>query len=282
MTESKTIIVCADDFGLNPGVCQGILQLAHSQRLSAVSCLVNMADFSTHARELSDLKNQVLRGLHFNLTEGYLLSEPNILCFSLNELLIKTHAGLIKSSFLAKEFNAQLDRYINEMGSVPDFIDGHQHIHQFPKIRTIILGLYEQRLRAHGTFIRSTYPAITLTPFQFKARILAATGGKVLYARLTQQNIPHNRYFSGVYNFAQGTDYRSLFRQWLSLVPNDTLIMCHPGLGDLNKDSIAHARIVEMDYFASTAFVEDCLENQVTLSTGPKFGENKTINSDES
>lgn len=265
MIDFKTIELCADDFGLSPGVSQGIIKLVRMQRLSAVSCMVNMPDFSLHAEDLLALQSKIQTGLHFNLTEGYFLSEPDKRCYGLNELLIKTHLRLIKSSFIAKEFNAQLDHYINIMGGLPDFIDGHQHVHQFPKIRQVILELYEQRLRKNGTFIRSTYPAITLPHYQFKAYILAVTGGRALSSKLIKPGIPHNRYFSGVYDFAPGSNYRDLFRQWLRLAPSNTLIMCHPGEGKIDTDTIAHTRSIELDYFLSDEFVTDCLDYNIKL-----------------
>jgi len=261
--ETKNVELCADDFGLNPGVSQGILKLARMQRLSAVSCMVNMPDFIPHAQELLALKNQVKIGLHFNLTEGYLLSDSRKACFSLNELLIKTHLRSIKLSLIAQEFNQQLDQFVQIMGFFPDFIDGHQHIHQFPCIRTVVLDIYEQRLRHSRTFIRATWPALGGVPYQVKAKILALTGGKTLKAQLRERMIPHNEYFSGIYDFAQSTNYRALFCGWLKSASGNTLIMCHPGEPDQSMDVIASTRIIEFAYFASDEFLNDCEEHHV-------------------
>jgi predicted glycoside hydrolase/deacetylase ChbG (UPF0249 family) len=267
MSGYKTIVLCADDFGINPGVSEGILKLVRIQRLSAVSCMTNSPDFDFHVNELCALKDKVQTGLHFNLTEGFLLSEPPQPCLGLNELLIKSHLRLLKSSFIAREFNTQLDHYISKMGGVPDFIDGHQHVHQFPVVRQEILKIYEQRLRKNKTFIRSTTPSINLSSYQFKAHILAMTGGKALSYRLKKLNIPHNQYFSGIYDFNPDSNYRDLFRQWLNLMPTNTLVMCHPGEGKNSTDVIASARNIEMDYFLSDEFLEDCQEYCVQLGT---------------
>ncbi|MDI1352730.1 MAG: ChbG/HpnK family deacetylase, partial [bacterium] len=218
MMQFKEIQLCADDFGLNPGVSSAIIKLLIMRRLSAVSCMVNMSDFNIQAQELLQLEIPFLKGLHFNLTEGHFLAAPDKPCYHLNKLLIQTHLGLINTSLIAQEFSAQLNHFIDVMGALPDFIDGHQHVHQFPKIRQVVLEIYEQRLRQHKTLIRSTYPAITLPMFQFKGRILELTGGKKLSAYLQKNQIPHNVVFSGVYDFRQA-NYRNLFRQWLRLVP---------------------------------------------------------------
>ena len=270
MNDFKKIVLCADDFGLNRAVSQGILKLVIKNRLSAVSCMTSMPDFNHHAKDLAALTNKVQIGLHFNLTEGYFLSEPERRSFSLNELLIKSHLHLIKPAFIAKEFNAQLDHFIQMMGRLPDFIDGHQHVHQFPDIRMVLLTLYVQRLKAYGTWMRSTYPAITLPQYRLKGHILAFTGGKKLQADLKKAAIPHHGYFSGVYDFAQETDYRSLFNQWLALAPSDTLIMCHPGEESSHIDAIAHTRSVELNYFLSNEFLDDCQKHHIHLATGPK------------
>ncbi|MBL8422383.1 MAG: ChbG/HpnK family deacetylase, partial [Candidatus Accumulibacter phosphatis] len=35
----KPLAICADDFGMAPGISSGIIELARCDRLSAVSCL---------------------------------------------------------------------------------------------------------------------------------------------------------------------------------------------------------------------------------------------------
>lgn len=265
MRKIKRIALCADDFGLNPGVSQGILKLARDRRLSAVSCMVNRPAFAVYAQELLHLKAQVQIGLHFNLTEGNLLSVPSQRCFSLGELLLKTHLASINLTFIAQEFTAQLEQFVHTMGVFPDFIDGHQHVHQFPRIRQVILDLYERHLRQHTPYIRSTYPAISHKRYRFKAKMLALTGGKALHTALGKASIPHNVHFSGIYDFAAHTDYRRLFGEWLQLISEPTLIMCHPGEKCQEPDVIAPARLREMQYFASNEFMLDCKEYAVEL-----------------
>ncbi|USQ14419.1 ChbG/HpnK family deacetylase [Legionella lytica] len=265
MSEIKSIRLCADDFGLNPGVSQGILKLAKMGRLSAVSCMVNMPSFPAYAQELLALHEQVQIGLHFNLTEGNFLSMPDRPCFSLNELLIKSHLASIKLSFIAQEFKQQLAQFVHVMGKLPDFVDGHQHVHQFPRIRQVIVDLYDEQLRQHGTSIRSTYPTVDVKQYRLKAKILAFTGGRALRATLAKAAIPHNIFFSGIYDFAAHTDYRSLFRSWLHSISGPTLIMCHPGEHSNEPDVIAATRTIEMNYFSSNEFLHDCQEYGVAL-----------------
>lgn len=276
---SKSIILCADDFGLSPGISQAILTLVRKQRLSAVSCMVGFPAFEHYAEELLACKQETQTGLHFNLTEGHLLSEPDRPCFTLNHLIFKTQLRLLSSSLITKELHAQLDLYVQTMGELPDFIDGHQHVHHFPQIREVLLQVYEQRLKQHGTTIRSTYPALTIPRYRFKAAVLAKTGGRHLSRELKKLNIPHNPVFSGVYDFSPSSDYRSLFRTWLQGVSSNTLIMCHPG--EDTHDEIAAARSEELRYFLSNDFLADCQNYGVSLATGPKSGKKKAINGND-
>jgi chitin disaccharide deacetylase len=259
MPKHTPIALCADDFGLSQNVSSGIIDLATLARLTAVGCMVNMPDFKSSAPGLKALHHQVQIGLHFNLTEGLFISKPDTICYGLNALLLKTHLGLRPKLFV-QEFNAQLDRFIEVMGFMPDFIDGHQHIHQFPGIRQAVLQVYQHRLKAHDIHVRATYPSLNLPPYQLKARILAAAGGKTLQAQLMQANIPHNPYFTGIYDFNPAIAYRTLFRRWLSMAQPNTLFMCHPAKGLDVNDSITRARVNEYTYFLSDGWLHDCEE----------------------
>lgn len=265
MTAFKKIILCADDFGLSNGVSQALLKLVRMKRLSAVSCMVNATHFSLCAKDLIALADEVQIGLHFNLTEGFFISEPDKRCFSLGVLLARTHLHWIAASLIENELKAQLECFIQVMGRWPDFIDGHQHVHQFPIIRKAVLKVYEHYLRPHPTYIRSTYPMLSLPPYQIKSTILTHTGGKKFKNVLIEQSIAHNKCFGGIYDFSPTTNYRVLFRQWLQQAPTNTLIMCHPGEGQEEGDPIAQARQIEMAYFSSNEFLEDCTQYQVQL-----------------
>lgn len=265
----KQIILCADDFGLNPGVSQGILKLANLGRLSAVSCMTNCPDFSVYAPELLTLKGQIQMGLHFSLTEGPLLTQPGTPCFGFKKLLIRTQLGFVNAELIAKEFAAQMDRFLEVMGDYPHFIDGHQHVHQLPIIRQVILDYYQKNCREKDIKIRSTYPAVTLPQFGLKAKIMDKTGGEQLNQLLKGYQIPHNACFSGVYDFSPHSDYAALFKQWLHSAQDSTLIMCHPGEGEHPDDVIRFTRGKELAYFLSDEFLKDCETNQVILSASP-------------
>ncbi len=268
----KNIVLCADDYGLNQSVNQGILQLIADQRLSATSCMVTFPDWIEVAKPLKVYVNQVDIGLHFNLTEGEALTGfpsltgTNDQFFNINQLILRCFAKKINKQDVVNELNAQLDQFEAALQTLPNYIDGHQHIHHLPVIRDALLEVYHHRLRSHRVYIRSVklpWMQIIKTA-NVKASIIQLTGASKLTQLLSQENIPHNQSFAGFYDFNPQANYRQLFIDFLTLIDDGGLIMCHPGL--LNKDEvIGVARENEFNYFASNQFLQDCQSNQVRI-----------------
>ena len=63
--EAVPITLCADDFGIAPGVDDGIMALAESGRLTAVSCMTVLPRWPAAAQRLVALASRVDIGLHF-------------------------------------------------------------------------------------------------------------------------------------------------------------------------------------------------------------------------
>jgi len=263
MLTNKSIILCADDFGLNDAVSDAILHLARNHRLSAVSCLVNGAAITEKARELALLKPNLSIGMHFNLTEPECMG--NFKAQPLSTLLLKSHLSLINRKLIAEIFQDQLNSFVSLFQSPPDFIDGHQHVHTFPLIRDIILDHCLNKYSVPPPFFRSTWPMLPFREINIKSQIIAGCGGKQFKRQLEINKIKHNHFFAGIYNFSPDTDYRHLFCQWLSNSPDKTLIMCHPGLQGADSDQINAARYKEYSYFSSEEFITDCERHQITL-----------------
>lgn len=256
MDQKKEIILCADDYGLNPNVSQGIRELVQLNRLSAISCIVNLPNMKAESQMLLQLKSPISIGIHFNLTE----------CpagFNFNTLLLKSHLGLLSKKHIQIEFEKQLNQFTEYFNQLPDFIDGHEHVHQFPIIRNAILEHYQMRFPRLQIPIRSTYPCIMIAPYRFKSWVIQNTGGKALKKRLQQLNIPHFPNFAGVYHFLPSTNYRMLFRKWLKHSLDKTLIMCHPG----RYFDPFNSREMEWRYFSSDLFLEDLQEHESKLAS---------------
>lgn len=255
----KSIVLCADDYGQAEAISQGILALVKLGRLSAVSCMVTTAYWPEHAKWLSPFHLQVDLGLHFNLTEGK---------STLTKLIAKALFHRLHVSDIVTELNNQIDVFQKNMGFLPHFIDGHQHIQHFPIIRDALIEVYLKRFHDQKPYIRiSNEKSKSLAGIaNVKKLIVEFLGIKALKNRLIEHKIPHNQSFSGMYAFSQEADYSKLFPEFLQAVGDKGLIMCHPGLASFfANDPIASARYREYEYFMSEKFIADCAKHGVII-----------------
>ncbi|HSW69094.1 MAG TPA: ChbG/HpnK family deacetylase [Gammaproteobacteria bacterium] len=261
----KKITLCADDYGQNKSISQAILALLEKNRLSATSCMTSSPAWSLYAEWLRPFSGQSGLGLHFNLTEGQALSH-GFRFLSLPQLILKAYGRLLDEPAIEAELDAQLDAFLLNLGKLPDFIDGHQHVHQLPMIRDIVCRVYEKRLRGTGCYIRSTASSLRLgSP---KALIIQALGARAFKNLLGQHKIPFNSSFAGIYPFAASAHYSRIFPRFLAQIQEGGIIMCHPGLQSSDKtDAIAASRYNEFLYLESEQFVRDCFLAGVLIST---------------
>jgi predicted glycoside hydrolase/deacetylase ChbG (UPF0249 family) len=265
----KRIVLCADDYGQNSAISQAIVELLEAKCLSAVSCLVTDPKLSVYAKNLEPFQDTVDIGLHFNLTEGKLLSADFPQSIPLNKLIIKASLRNLNKGKIASELRAQLDLFTSTFNKLPDFIDGHQHIQQLPVVRDALLAVYEERLRANRTYLRSTYSPGALTKVQtsayIKQLIIQLCGGIRFKKLLRTHKIPHNQSFAGVYDFKNSYNYTQLFLRFLDQIEDGGIIMCHPGLMGSDADVIVTARHHEYCYFSSQQFRRDLANKNIKL-----------------
>ncbi len=264
---TRTLALCADDFGQSTAISAAIVDLAKAGRLTAISCLANSAHWPKSARLLTGLPASVDIGLHLNLTEGRPLSRrlgrrwrrPP----SLGKLIVAAHLGLLPRAELRSEFHAQLASFINTVGKAPAFIDGHQHIHHLPMIRGLILDMAEhvQPLPAFRSTARVIGPGSAV-----KRWLIEATGGRALQRQLEERLLACNPALLGAYDFDEPPSYRTRMQRWLAALPVEGgLLFCHPGQADGSADPIAAARERELAYLESAAFGVDLAAADVVL-----------------
>lgn len=239
----KKITINVDDLGLSPAINAAVLRLAQMKRIQA-SSFMSLGNLSRdEVDELTELGIDI--GLHFDLTG---LAHQG----SLKTVLLRSLTHTWSEQRLYRLLAEQLDRFEDKTGRIPVFIDGHQHVHQFAQIRTVLL---ETTLRRYGhqVAIRSTRTIQT----DFKARLIYQLGGWRLARDLRHLGITHNSAFAGVYGFdADAQGLAQLWQSWLSAAPADGLvIMCHPALpSDGWQDEIKPAREREWTWLSSEAF----------------------------
>jgi predicted glycoside hydrolase/deacetylase ChbG (UPF0249 family) len=269
----KHLILCADDYGQNSAISQAVVTLLQKKCLSATGCLTTAPGWLASAELLKPLKDQCDIGLHFNLTDGKSLSpalkeqggfKP------LRSLFLQAYFKKLDQAAIEKECHAQLDKFIEGIGRAPDFIDGHQHVHQFPVIRDAILRVYDERLREHGSYVRLVFdPEAWQRVGQvgyIKNIMIQLTGAQQFNELLEEYDIPHNSSFAGVYDFAHSERYPIYFPKFLERVSEDGLIMLHPAKHMEAGDPISEARAEEYRYLMSNVFTEVCHNQQIVIS----------------
>jgi len=254
----KSIILCADDFGQNHEINEGILALVKKERLSGVSCMTTGplwqegGEALKHYLASSPSKN-IGVGLHFNLTFGTLFSRPSA---SLPSWILRTHLRHIPKEEIKRECITQLQAFQNIMGHPPHFIDGHEHIHQLPGIGEILFSLYEEKQIPNTTYVRHCFTE--KGPFALKRWILNGVGARQFHEKVQQRKIPHNTSFAGIYDFSPSRNYQQLFQRFCEDSASSGLIMCHPALLSQDEtDPIRNARYNEYLYLDSDSFLKD-------------------------
>lgn len=254
----KRIVLCADDFGQDHSVDAGILRLLALGRLTAVSCLVEGTRWEEDAPALLEHAPAADLGLHLDLTGTGAQARSALL-----PLLLRAYAGVLDRFALAQRIEAQIDCFERVMKRPPDFVDGHQHVHQLPGVRLALLEALCRRYPRSPPYVRST---VAQRPLGAKARIVTLLGGRALARELADRGLPHNRDFAGVYSLDRRASYAGLMKAWLGHVADGALLLCHPGEGEgAHHDPIAAARVAELRYLSSDEFAATCEQTGVVL-----------------
>jgi predicted glycoside hydrolase/deacetylase ChbG (UPF0249 family) len=260
----KRIVLCADDYGQNRGISTGILALAERGRLSAISCMSTARGWPEAAAQLRDSSAGVDAGLHFTLTDEQ---------HSLATVIASAYLRRLDKATVMQALTTQLDLFSEHLGREPDFVDGHQHIHQLPVVRAALLEVYQKRFTQQRPYVRSLARITASGHAGIKPQIIKALGGRPLQRALRERQIPHNHDFGGIYDFSDREEYRALMRYWLNHAQDGALFMCHPGLADSDdSDPIAAARQREFHYLNSDEFLDDCHSANVELVRGRAAG----------
>jgi len=255
----KRLTLCADDFAQSPAISAGILRLVETRRLQAVSCLTESPHWKKDAHDLLAVAENCAIGLHFNLTLPFGQTARRVSC-----VLGQALARAIPGDWVRRRFDAQWDAFVRATGRFPDFVDGHQHVHAFPVIREVVV----ERLHdfVPSCRVRSLRSPAELREMPPKEHLLGRIA-RPLPRLIADAGLATNRFFAGFRPYREGIDFGQTFRRWLAVCPDDTLIMCHPGLpANDPSDPIAHCRSGEFDYLASDAFLAETSEAGVSFA----------------
>lgn len=258
----RRLVVCVDDFGLKPAVNQAAIELAGAGVVTAISCMSEGPVWAEGARDLAVCADRVDVGLHLNLSEafdGQGLARPDgqpAWRCGLGVLVLRAYARQLKPAMIEREIASQLDAFERHWGRAPDFIDGHQHVHQLPGVREPLLAQlakrYPQRLPWLRHTGRSGPHAAPQRPWAFKPALIEALGAASLQRQARSQGLRQNRSLLGVYGFdADHHAYTLMLQRWLEQAQDADELMCHPATSvtftgqAVQTDPIASAREVE-------------------------------------
>lgn len=258
--------MCADDYGLAPGVSEAIRDLVAMGRLTAVSCMTVFPEWPVEARHVAAMAERADIGLHLTLSDAPPLGPMPRTARggklpTLGRLLAASHARTLDLDEIEEEIDRQLDAFEAATGRPPDFIDGHRHVHSLPGVRERVAALFERRLDPARTWLR-----VCSAPTAEMLRRRIGLPNVLLIDRLSRplvrlarrRGIQTNDGFRGVNRFTGG-DVAPLFESWLEGAGTRPLIMCHPGKVDeklRGRDPVHGPREAEYAYLSGPAFAE--------------------------
>ena len=263
---TRPMMICADDFGIEPGVDEAIIELAQLGRLSATSCLSLASGFKEHAQALKDLPIDL--GLHLNFTES--LGEHQGLYLPLPTLLLQAYLRRLPAQTVRMQIQQQLDAFEQHLGQIPDFVDGHLHVHQLPVIREQLLEVLCQRYPHALPFLRLTIPgplSSALPAMQrVKAHVIGALGARALASQAKKLGARMNRDFFGAYDFSRAhPPYSVMLDAWLQHASQASLIMAHPARYVSGQDAFGQDRVQEYRVLGSELFTALMTQHRLRL-----------------
>jgi chitin disaccharide deacetylase len=273
----RRIWLCADDYGLSPGVNRAIRDLVGRGRINATSAM--MVGPAIGRDEVSALqavaasRSRCAIGLHVTLTAPFRPLTMHFqpinggMFFDFPKLL---RAGLLRRldpEIIHAELVVQFAAFHDMFGRSPDFVDGHQHVQLFPQVRDAFLTAVKQA--APQAWVRQGGRRQPLarrlgTPKALLLDILSAQFRK----RASRAHIAFNPGFDGAYDFSRQPDFGVLMRQFLDRLPEDGVIMCHPGFVDdilVSLDPLTVQREHEHAFLGGEDFPRLLAANNVTL-----------------
>ena len=278
----RRIWLCADDYGIAPGVNTAIRDLIVRGRLNATSVMV-LAPSSTRSEAVSlsilnTMSKRAAIGLHVTLTAPFRPASKNFkplkhdAFLPLKRLLRTAMMGKLDAPSIAAEVTAQFKAFQNLFGRTPDFVDGHQHVHLFPQIRDAVLAATMEH--APQAWVRQCGRRTPLRKrFGDPKGLLLDYLSRDFRRRAERLGLRTNPGFAGTYHFGAAAPFAKLFPRFLDDLPDGGLVMCHPGVVDAELerlDPLTTLRAHELAYFNGNEFLAVLARHQVALAEEPR------------
>ncbi len=232
---TKRIVVCVDDFGLKHEVNRGVADLVDAGLVTATGCMSQGPAWREGAALLRGARRDRLDvGLHLNLTESFPLppGQAAPLVLPLPQLMVRAFLRSLDRQALRQTIASQLDDFEAVWGEAPDFVDGHQHVHQLPQVRELLL---DELQRRYGPASSGHLPWLRLTRapqaarLALKPRVIEALGSKAFAHQAHAAGFQLNGQLLGVYGFDEdAAGYAHRVQDWLGQAQDGDVLMIHP------------------------------------------------------
>ncbi|MHA7629266.1 ChbG/HpnK family deacetylase [Corallococcus sp. M7] len=228
------LIVNADDLGLHPSLDAGILK-AHREGIVTSATLLAMGPSAAEAVGLAQAQGLAV-GVHLALSTRLPCAAPaeavrtvapgGRLMGNWAEFAKAWMTGRVRREELERELSAQLAR-ARELGAKVDHLDGHQHLHLLPGVRSVVEGIAAREglpLRwpdalPRASWLRAPGPAL-------KTTVLAVLARTAPRARSGVRRVSAGGVFE-----AGRLNEPALLAVLDSLPAGDFELGCHPGEG---------------------------------------------------
>jgi chitin disaccharide deacetylase len=275
---SRRIWLCADDYGISPGVNRAIRDLIENGRLNATSAMVvgpAIGRDEANALKVSAKANtRCAIGLHATLTAPF---RPLTMHFKPIEgglflphtkMLRRGLTGRLDFELMHTELLDQLAAFSDLFGRPPDFVDGHQHVQAFPGVRDAFLAAVKEA--APNAWIRQCgrdrpWAQRLDSPKALVLDVLSTQFRK----RAGRAGLTFNPAFAGAYDFMKEQEFGALLGRFLQGMPEAGVVMCHPGIVDdvlISLDPLTVQREREYEFLRGEHFLPLLAANDVTLS----------------
>jgi chitin disaccharide deacetylase len=272
----RHIWLCADDYGISHGVNAAIRELIMRGRLNATSVMVLAPSFDRDDAKSLQMLNagnkRAAIGLHLTLTAPF---EPVSASFTptreshfppMKNMQLAALARRLDLGALKLEIAAQIHAFAGAFGQLPDYIDGHQHVQLFPQISDALLDVMAEA--TPNAWVRQCGLARAARRLRDHKAMTLDMLSAGFRRKAQRRGIATNPAFAGSYNYSPRAVFAKIFPRFLEGIPDDGLIMCHPGFvdGELKRlDSLTHLREREYEFLMSDDFLALLKAHNVTL-----------------
>ena len=244
-------LIVADDFGLCEKHDKIIIELVKKKKINAISVLVHGELSSKRVNEVRKMRDYLSIGLHLNLTMFLPKIQP---LGSIETLIIKSLLGCLNTRKIKKEISSQIKEFEKIFGTLPDFIDGHEHVHILPSILEILIKRVLEEKFSKKFWIRS--PATETMADLYRElsnaglKVLVITAlGSLAKNKLNRLGILTNKNFAGFFSLkSPSRNFKQKYLHLLTLNKPDMVIMVHPGANESptqNKNHSNEIRAIE-------------------------------------